>query len=153
MHVREAIRKAIVEILDYDDKRNWDLVLGQRIQPSRPIKKSIIVYISDEVLTTLVIHPMPCYQRDIQVTVEGRIALSRSQMQTVEDKIDDFQEEIEQRMTKQNIDPIVSNVKQFILDSVETDFDTDDPDRSYMLVALNYNVIVNTNDGDPSNLI
>lgn len=153
MHIREQIRNAVFDLLNYSGKSTYQLVKDQRRQVSRNVGNILNFYIDSDTITPRTIHPIPLYERLIQVVVEARIRVQGSPSADHENQLDDICEEIETQLTQSSMTSAVDLIKSFLLDSTTTEIDDSDADRSYLQATLLYNVIVHNTDGNPSTLI
>ena len=147
MHVKQQIREAVGTILEAAPT-NWKTVKETRLPSDRDIFPYLMAYCESEVLDPLYIHSPIEYMRDIGLVIKGHALLSND-TESFEDSLDNILEEIEQTLTEPSLKAQLSGVQSLILNSTDSEI-TDDDDRTYATVTVNYTVRVNTTEGTPT---
>ena len=153
-HARKQVRDAVGTLLSAGTPTNWKRVFKTRITPSRDVMPYLMVFIGPEVNAPLEVHQGPDIQREMQLSVRGRVRIS-GDGEPVEDDMDALAAEVESKLTFAALNTALGGKLQdlYLQASDQNIVEDDDNDRTYAEVALDWLVQVNTAEGDSETLI
>lgn len=148
MHVRQQVLEAVKTVLATGT--TWQRVFASRLSPDRDVLPYLLVAIESEGVEVMDIHPGHTQQRDLQLSVRGRVRVVEGEQ--LETSLADVQEEIETLLTSASLRAHLAGVRSLALLSVTSDIINDENERTYAEVALDWQVRIFTTEGNPSTL-
>ena len=151
-HVRKQVRDAVGTLLSAAPVK-WQRVFKARSAPARDVLPYLLVYIADENSDAQDIHAGFLQLREMTLSVSGRVRIVEGE--ALEDSLDAMAAEIETTLTTTALKAQLGNkLKHLELVSSRPDDDaTDEHERTYAEIALDWRVQVHTAEGAPETLI
>ncbi len=159
MHARQTVREAIASLLAATPS-NWSTVLQTRLVTQRQVWPFLMVYVTDESVDSMLIHPTSIYDRTAQVNVVGMLRMpgmgnGTGDSETVEDRMDAMAAEIETKLTAATLTASVNKVKTVALQSssMEIVVNEEDGTVSHAVLTQIWQVSYVTAEGSPETLV
>ncbi len=150
MHIRQQIREAVGTVLG--SGTTWNHVFESRLSPSRDVLPYLLAYIEAEQSIEESIHSGGVMARELALTIKGRCRIVDKE--TFEDTLDDIAVEVESTLTRAALNALLSNkIHGLYLTSTATDAVSDDDEREYAEITLEYMIKVFTAEESPETLI
>ena len=158
-HARQTIREAIGTLLA-TTPTNWGKVFETRIVTSRQVWPFLMVFVGDESVDSLLIHPVSIYDRSLTVNIVGMLKMpgtgdGSGSTETVEDRMDAMAAEIETKLTLSTLQAVVPKVKTLALQSTSMEVITNETDGSisHAEITQSWALSYDTAEGLPETLI
>lgn len=158
MHARQTVREAIATLLAATPS-NWGMVLQTRLVTPRQVWPFLMVYVTEEAVDSLLIHPASIYDRTAQVNVVGMLKMpgmgnGSGDSETVEDRMDAMAAEIETKLTTATLTAAQPKVKTIALQTSGMEIVVNDEDGtvSHAVLTQVWQVSYVTAEGSPETL-
>lgn len=150
-HARQQVRAAAAGLLTAAPT-NWQRVFQSRAGPARDVLPYLLAYVGAETIEPLDIHPGHLQYRDMTLSVRGRIRdIDGEETETA---LDALASEIEATLTFAALKAALPKLKNMQLVSVAAaDDGTEEYERTYAEIALDWQVRVHTIEGSPETLV
>jgi hypothetical protein len=158
-HARQTIREAVASILATTPTA-WAKVYETRIATQRQVWPFLMVFVTDEAATPLLIHPANIIDRTATVQVVGMLKMpgtgdGTGMTETVEDRMDVMAAEVETKLTTTALQAVVAGAKSLALVTTSMDVITSETDGSisHAELTMTWQVSYDTAEGAPETLI
>lgn len=151
MHVRQQLREAMATVLDGSVAGLWNYVFETRVKPSRDIYNFLLIYWDTETVSIEGIHPTRLEQREVSINIDAY--LKPTDDEKVEDDADAIATELETLLTFTALNAALGNkLKDIQLVASSLSLQTDENDRTAMVLSLEWLIRIFTIQGQPETL-
>jgi len=154
-HCRKQARDAVASLLNASPKR-WRKAFATRFPPQRDIGDYLLVFVGDDSIDPLDIHPGHSQWRTLRITVIGRTRPfgGNENGEKLENALDGMAVEIEETLTSATLRAELAPSKSAHLKlvSISTDMEEDEQDRRFAELQMQYDLRIMTVEGAPETI-